>query len=149
VHFHSHRESGFSRPFEHGFLAATTASLIVAKGDGFNATNEVAQGWIFNEVGEGIAVRCRHQGHPPFSNRAGCTRFQLSADFINDDHLWHVVFHGLNHHLVLKLWPSHLHAPRSTNGGMGNVTIPRNFIARVNHHNTLPQVIGKNASDLA
>jgi hypothetical protein len=50
---------------------------------------------------------------------------------------------------MLKLWPSHLHAPRSTNGGMRDITIPRDFIAGINHHDTLSQVIGKNPSDLA
>jgi hypothetical protein len=50
---------------------------------------------------------------------------------------------------MLKLWPSHLHAPSSTNGGMRDITIARDFIAGINDNDTLSQVIGKNASNLA
>jgi hypothetical protein len=50
---------------------------------------------------------------------------------------------------MLKLWACHLHTPRSTNRRVGDIAIPGNFIAGVDHHNTLPQIIGENASDLA
>ena len=90
-----------------------------------------------------------HQHHPPFRNRASGLRLQLGADLIDHDHLRHVVFHRLDHHLMLKLRPGHLHTPRTPDGGMGDISVASNFIAGVNHHHPFFQLIGQNAGDLA
>ena len=88
-----------------------------------------------------------HEHHAPFGNSAGSLRFELGADLVDHDHLRHVVFHRLDHHLVLQFRPGHLHAPRPTNRGVRDVSIAGDLIAGVNHHNPLAQLVGQHASD--
>ena len=89
-----------------------------------------------------------HEHHAPLGNRAGRQGLELGADFIDHDDLGHVVLHRLDHHLVLELGSGHLHAPGPTNGGVGDVAIAGNFIAGVNHHHPLAQVIGQHPGNL-
>ena len=148
VHFHRLGERRFRRPFQHGFLGAAAARLLIAQRDRLDAANEVAEGGVFDQIGQGIAVGCGHQHHAPLGDRAGRHRFGGGADFIDDDHLGHVVFDGLDHHLMLQFRLGHLHAPRPADGRMGDVTITGDLIAGVDHHHAPAQLIGQHPGDL-
>jgi hypothetical protein len=51
VHFHSERESGFSRPLQHCFLGSAAARLLIAQGHRLNTTHQVSKSWILDQVG--------------------------------------------------------------------------------------------------
>jgi hypothetical protein len=101
VHFHSERERGFSGPLQHCFLGAATAGLLVAQRHRLNSTHQVGKGGIFDQVGQLIAVGRGHQNHTPLSDGTGCLGLQFGTNLIDHDDFWHVVFHRLDHHLVL------------------------------------------------
>ena len=149
VHLHGQGEGGFGRPFLHGLLGAAAPRLLIAQGHRLNAANQVAEGGVLEQVAEGVAVGRGHQGHAPLGDRAGRLGLQLRADFINDDDLGHVVFHRLDHHLVLQLRPGHLHAPGPADGGVGDVAIAGDLVAGVDHDHAALQVIGQHPGDLA
>jgi hypothetical protein len=135
VHFHSERERGFSGPLQHCFLGAATAGLLVAQRHRLNSTHQVGKGGIFDQVGQLIAVGRGHQNHTPLSDGTGCLGLQLGTNLIDHDDFWHVVFHRLDHHLVLQLRPCHLHPAGPANGRMGDVAISGDLIACVyNYH---------------
>jgi hypothetical protein len=48
-----------------------------------------------------------------------------------------VVFDGLNHDGVLALGQRDLHTAGATYRGVWDVTVARNFVGRVDHHDTL------------
>ena len=149
VHLNRHGKSGLGSPLQHGFLRAAAAGLLIAERHRLNATHQIGEGGVFDQVFDGIAMGRGHEHHATLGNGASRLGFQLGADLVNNDHLGHVVFHGLDHHLVLKLRPGYLHAPGAADGGMGNVAIPSDFIAGVNHHHPLAQVVGQHPGDLA
>lgn len=49
--------------------------------------------------------------HAAFGDGARRHGFEFGADFVNDDDLRHVVFHGFYHYGVLFVGGCHLHAP--------------------------------------
>jgi hypothetical protein len=48
---------------------------------------------------------------------------------------------------MLLLWAGHLHSPSSTNGGMGDVAIARNFVGSINNDDSLLQIIGEDTGN--
>src|ERR1019366_6898899 len=70
-------------------------------------------------------------------------------DLVDDDDLRHVVLHRLDHHRVLQLRPGHLHPPRPADPGMGDVAIPGDLVAGVDHHYPLATLVSQDAGHLA
>jgi len=58
-----------------------------------------------------------------------------------------VIFNRLDHHLMLKFGPGHLHAPGTTDRWMWNVSITSDFIAGVDHNDPLVQIIGQDTGN--
>ena len=92
---------------------------------------------------------CCNKLHPPFGNAAGGKGLLLSADLVDHNYLGHVVFHCFDHYPVLPLRFCHLHAPGTTNRGMGHITITRNLIACVYYHHSFSKIIGQHPGDLS
>ena len=149
VHFNRHRKRWFGGALQHRFLTAPPPGLLIPEGDRLNAPHQIAEGGVLDQVGQSIAVGCGDENHTTFSDGARGLRLQLRADLIDHDDFGHVVFHRLDHGLVLQLRPGHLHAAGPTNRGVGDVAITGDLIARVDHNNAPLQLIGKHPGDLA
>ena len=149
VHFHGQGEGRFRGPFKNGLLGAAAAGFLIAQGDRLDAAHQVAEGGVLDQIGQLIAMGGRHQHHAPLGNGARRLGLQLGPDLINDDDLGHVVFDGLDHHLVLQLRPGHLHPARPSDRGVRDVPIPGDLVAGVDHHDPLLQLIGENPGDFA
>ena len=149
MHLHGQGEGRFGRPFLHGLLGTATARLLIAQGYRLNAADQVAEGGVLEQIAKGVAMGRGHQHHAPLGDRAGRLGLQLRADLIDHDDLGHVVFHRLDHHLVLQLRPGHLHAPGPADGGVGDVAITGDLVAGVDHHHPPLQLIGQDPGDLA
>ena len=118
---------------QHRFLRAPPTGFLVTQRDRLDAAYQIAQSGVLEEIVEGDAVGGADQLHPPFGNRARRSRLQFPADLIDDDHLGHVVLHGLDHHLVLQFGLRHLHTPRPANGRMGNIPVAADLVGGIDH----------------
>ena len=96
-------KSWLIRSFQHCFLRATSARFIVSQSDGLNATNEIYEGGILEQIFQGIAVCGANQHNASFGNRSCCGRFLLSSDFVDHDYFRSVIFDGFNHHGMLGI----------------------------------------------
>jgi hypothetical protein len=90
-----------------------------------------------------------HQNHTPLSDGTGGLGLQLGTNLIDNDHFRHVVFHRLNHHLVLQLRASNLHPAGPANGRMRNVAITGDLIACIYYYHPLIELISQHPGDLA
>ncbi len=75
--------------------------------------------------------------------------FSLGADLVDHDHFGHVVLNRLDHDLVLVGRGNHLHAPGSSDSGMGNVAVARDFVRSVHDHHALTHLIRQDSGNLA
>ncbi len=66
--------------------------------------------------------------HASLGDRAGRCCFELRTDLVDDDHLRHVVFDGLDHHRVLEERRPHLHAPGAPDSGVRDVAVAADFV---------------------
>ncbi len=82
-------------------------------------------------------MRCADELHAALGNRARSYSFQLTSNLVDDDHLRHVILHGLNHQLVLQRGVRHLHAPRTPDRRVGNVAIAGDLIACIDNDHAL------------
>ena len=128
-------KSGRRPPFQHRFLRAAASGLLVAQCHALDPTHQVGQRWIDQQVLQGFAVRGAHQLHAPLCDRACRNRLLLPPDLVDDNDLRHVVFHRLDHYLMLKLRPCHLHPPRPTDGRVRDVAVAADFVGSVHHDN--------------
>ena len=88
-----------------------------------------------------------YQLHAPLGNGSSGLCFQLAANFVNDDHFRHVVFHCLDHHFVLENRSGYLHSTRPPNAWVGDVPVTRDFVGGVHHNN--PFLLGQHPGCLA
>lgn len=134
--------------FEDGLLGAAATGLFVAESDRLNAADEVREGRVQHEVFECVAMGRADELDTALSDGAGGVRFQLGADFIDDDNFGHVVFDGFDHDGVLKGGRGHLHPAGAADRRVRDVAISGYFVGRVDDDHTLSGIVGKHAGDL-
>src|SRR5438876_7811266 len=148
VNFNEHVERRWRLAFEHRLLRSAAARLLVGERDGLDAPQQIVQGRVDQQVLQRIAVRRRHQLHAPLSDGARRRRLQLGADLVDDDHLWHVVLHRLDHHGVLQGGSADLHPSRATDPRMRDVSISADLIRGIDDYNALLHLVGEHAGAL-
>jgi hypothetical protein len=126
-----HIEGGRRFAFEHTLLRAATPRLLVRQSDRLDATHQVAQSGVVEQIVQCVAVRGADQLHTALGDGACGDGFQFAPDLVDDNHLRHVIFHRLDHHLVLLRWVGHLHAASAADGRVRDITITCNLIAGV------------------
>jgi hypothetical protein len=110
--------------------------------------HQVGEGGIFDQVVDAVAMGSGHQLYPPLGNGTRGQSFQFSADLVDNYHFGHVVFHCLDHHLVLQLWAGHLHPSGPTNTRMGHVSIAGNLVGSVDNNHSFAQLIRQHTGNL-
>ncbi|OPZ80227.1 MAG: hypothetical protein BWY76_03421 [bacterium ADurb.Bin429] len=114
-----------------------------------HAADQVVERRVLQQVVQRVAVRGADKLHAALGDGARSHRLVGGADFVNDDNFRHVVFHRFNHHRVLLRYARHLHAPRASDGGVGDVSIACNLVGSIHHHHALFQLIGQHARHFA
>ena len=71
--------------------------------------------------------------HASLCDRPRRGRLELCPDLVDDDDLGHVIFHRLDHHLVLQRRGAHLHAAGLPDCRMGDVAVACNLVRGVDH----------------
>ena len=72
-----------------------------------------------------------------FRDRSGSCSFGFAPDLVDDDHLRVVIFHGFDHHLMLKHGLAHLHTARFSHCRMRHIAITADFIGGIHDDNAL------------
>ena len=124
-------EGGRGFAFEHGLLGAAAAGLLVGQGDGIDAADQVGEGWVHEQVFEGIAVGGADELDAAFGDGAGGDGFELAADFVDDDGFGHVIFDGFDHDFMLQGGRCDLHAAGAADGWVGDVAVAGDFVAGI------------------
>jgi hypothetical protein len=132
-----HVEGRRGASFEDRLLRAAPARLFIRQGHRFDATDQVAQRRVEQQVVQGLTVRRADQLYAALGDRAGGGSLGFAPDLIDDDHFRVMVLHGLDHHLVLEHGLAHLHAPRLAHRRMRHVAVAADFIGCVHDHHTL------------
>ena len=109
-------------------LRPSTPRLVVPERHALDPTDQVGERWVQHQVVKVVAVRRADQLHAALSNGARSNGLRLRTNLVNDDHLWHVVLHRLNHHQVLTLRSAHLHATRLADRRVRNIAVARDLI---------------------
>ena len=73
-------------------------------------------------------MRGRDQLHAALGDCSCGRGFELGADLIDHDDLGHVVLDRFDHHRVLQHRRLHLHAPRTADARVWNVTVAANLV---------------------
>src|SRR6266571_509559 len=141
LNFDEHIKRRRCLALQDGLLGTASPGLLVRQGDGLNPTHEVGEGRIPQQVVEGIPMGCGNELDATLSNGASRQRFSFGADLIDDDHLGHVVFHGLDHHSVLLRGRRHLHTPRPADTGVWDVAITGDLVRGVHDNEPFAQVV--------
>ena len=76
-------------------------------------------------------MSCTNQLHASFGDGASRFCLQLTSYLVDDNHFWHVVFHRLDHYLVLETGTGHLHTPRLPDGWVGDIPVACDFVGGV------------------
>ena len=147
--FHDHIKGWWRLALQHALLRAAAARLVVTKGDGLNAADQIGQRWVQHQVIEAVAMGGSDQLHAALGDRSCGNGLSLSADLVDHDHLGHVVLDSLDHHEVLSLWRAHLHASCLADCRMWNVAVTGNLVRGVDYHDALAELRGEDAGRLA
>ncbi len=134
---YEHVEGWRRLALEHGLLRAAASGFLVAERHAIDAAHQVAERGVKQEIFKRDAVGRADQLHPALGDRACCRGLKLAADLVDDDDLWHVVFHGLDHHFVLLSRLGHLHAPCAANGRMRDIAVAADLVGRVHDDRAL------------
>jgi uncharacterized membrane protein (DUF4010 family) len=142
-------ESRRGLAFGDGFLCAAKARLFVAQGDGLYPAHQIRKRGILNQVIQGVAVGRTDQLNTTLGNGPRRQRLFDRPDLVNDDDFRHVIFHGLDHDCMLARRVCHLHASRTADGGVRDITIAGDFVRGIDHDDTFLQIVCQHACDLA
>ena len=134
---------------EHRLLRAPPPRLLVGKGDALDASEQIVQRRVDEEVLQGLAVRRGDELDAAFGDGTRGAGLELGADLVDDDDLRHVVLDRLDHHRVLKQRRLHLHAPRAADARMRNVAVATDLVRRVDDDDALAQLVREQARALA
>src|SRR5690349_20344118 len=77
------------------FLSMTASSLLITECYCLNATDQIREGRVDKQVTQRVTMSGSHKLDTAFCYCAGSGSFQFSANLVNDDNLWHVIFHSL------------------------------------------------------
>ncbi len=135
LHHHVKRWRRLS--LQDALLRASSSRFVVTERHALNPTDQVGERWVQHQVVQAVAVRRTDELNATFSNGSRRDRFRLGADLVNDDHLWHVILHRLNHHEVLPLWGAHLHPARLPNRWVWDVAVTGDLVRRIHHYDAL------------
>ena len=105
-----------------------------------DASDQVGEGRVLQQVLEGVAVGGGDQLHAPLGDRAGRQRFGLGADLVDHHHFRHVVLDRLDHHRVLRLGGRHLHPAGAADPRVGDVAVAGDLVRGVDHHHPLARL---------
>ncbi len=147
LNLHQHIERWRGSAFQHRLLRASPACFFVGQSHTVNAAHQIAQRGVHQQVVQRIAVSGAYQLYAPLGDGTRRLRFQLTPNLVDDDHLRHVVFNRLDHHLVLETGGSHLHTPGPPDGWMRNISVSCYFIGGI--HNDHSLLFGQHARSLA
>src|SRR6266581_8316424 len=86
----------------------------------------------------------RYKLHAAFRNGTRSGSLQFSAYFVNNNNLWHMVLYRFNHYRMLFHSASHLHAARSANTGVRNISISSNFVGGIHNDYTFIGFVRQN-----
>jgi hypothetical protein len=134
---------------QHALLGPPPAGLLVAEGHALDPADEIGQGRVEHQVVEVVAMGRADELDATLGDGAGRGGFQLRADLVDDDDLWHVVLDGFDHHLVLHRGRAHLHPAGLADGRMGDVAVAGDLVGRVDDDDPLAHVVGQHAGGLA
>src|SRR3984893_16589079 len=134
--------------FEHRLLRSATARLLVREGDGLDATHQVVERRVDQEVVEIRAVRGAHQLHAALRDGARRGSLELRADLVDHDALRHVILDGLDHHRVLEHRGAHLHATGAADSRVRYVAVAGDLVRRVDDDHALAAFVRKDAGAL-
>src|SRR5664280_2537152 len=140
---------GSSLAFEDALLRSTALRFLITQRDRLDASEQVDQSRVCDEVAQIVAMCCSNELDAALSDRAACLCFFDTADFIDDDDLGIVVFHGFDHDVMLFFVERDLHTTRRSDTGMGHVTIPTDLIARIDNDDSLLERIADVPGGLA
>jgi hypothetical protein len=129
-------ESRRSLALQDTLLSMTTTRLLVTKGHGLDTPYQIGERRVDKQVTKRVPMGSSHKLYTAFGDGTGGSRFQFGTNFIYDDDLRHMIFDSLNHHRVLFSRASYLHTTRTTDTGMRNIPITRDFIGGINDHHT-------------
>jgi len=138
-----------SLALEYGLLRPAPAGLVIAQSHGLDATHEVRERGVGHEIGHAGAVGGADELHAALGDGPGRGGVGVGADLVDHNHLGHVVFHSLDHHIMLLLVVRHLHAPGMPDGRVRHVAIARDLIVGVHNDHAAIGLVGKDAGHLA
>jgi hypothetical protein len=141
--------SGPRNALEDRFLRAAAARLLVRQRHALDSAEQVVERGVDEQVFERLPVRGRDELHAALGDGARRGRLELGADLVDDDDLGHVVLDRLDHHRVLEQGRLHLHATRSTDAGMGDVSVTTDLVRRVDDDHAFAQLIRQQSRALA
>jgi len=126
LHHHVKRWRRLS--LQDALLRASSSRFVVAKRHALNPADQVGERWVQHQVVQAVAMCRTDQLNATFCDGSRRDRFRLGADLVDDDHLWHVILHRLDHHEVLSLWRAHLHPARLPNRWVWDVAVASDLI---------------------
>ncbi len=129
-------ESWRSLSLQDTLLCMTTTRLLVTKGHGLDTPYQIGERRVNKQVTERVTMGSSHKLDTTFGDSTSSSRFQFGTNFVYDDYLRHVVFDSFNHHRVLFSRAGYLHTTCTTDTGMRNIPITRDFIGGINDHHT-------------
>ena len=141
-------EGGGCFAFEDRFAGAAAAGFFVGEGDSLDAADEVGEGGVEHEVGEGVAVGGGDELDAALGDGACGEGFEFGADFVDHDHFGHVVFDGFDHDGVLAFGGFDLHAAGAPDAGVGDIAVAGDFVGGVDDDDALA-LMGEDAGDFA
>ena len=144
-----HGEGRRGLALQHRLLRPAPPRFLIGERHRLDPADQVGEGRVQHQVLEGVAVRRPDQLHPALGDRARRLGLKFRPDLVDHDHLRHVILDRLDHHRVLQRRLGHLHPPRPPDRRMRDVAIPRDLVARIDHHDPLAERVGQHARRLA
>mmetsp|Transcript_5795 Transcript_5795/g.22903 ORF Transcript_5795/g.22903 Transcript_5795/m.22903 type:complete len:226 (-) Transcript_5795:487-1164(-) len=149
VHFDQNWKRRRTLTLEDGLLAPSRARFVVAERDSLDAADQIGQRRVLDQVLQQLPVRGTNELNTTLGDRSTRQRFGFGTDFIDDDHLGHVILHGFDHDAVLHGRIRNLHSPRAPDGGVRDVAITADLVAGVDDHHAFFELIAQHTRHFA
>mmetsp|Transcript_10904 Transcript_10904/g.32684 ORF Transcript_10904/g.32684 Transcript_10904/m.32684 type:complete len:323 (-) Transcript_10904:435-1403(-) len=147
-HLNHQRERGRRLALQHALLGSPRPRLLITEGDTGDASDEVRQRGVFDEVLQELPVSCANQLHATLSDRSACKGLGMSANLVHNDDLRHVILNSLHHDAVLHGGVRDLHAAGPADGRVGHVSVAANLVAGVNNDHALVHLVAQHTCHL-
>ena len=132
-----HIEGGRRAALQHGLLRAAPAGFLIRERDRLDPAHQVGQGGVEQQVLQRVAVGRADQLHAALGDGAGGGGFQLAPDLVDDDRFGVVVFHRLDHHLVLQGGRGHLHAAGAAHRRVRHIAVAADLVGGIDDDHAL------------